>query len=50
MSMLTLTSKTCFGAMRSYQEQICEARGSKRTILTSGVGCYMKPRVSIWGL
>jgi len=47
MNMLTLTSKTRFGVMCSYQEQICEARGSKQTILTSGVGCYMKPHVLI---
>jgi hypothetical protein len=32
MSMLTLTSKTRFGAMRDCQEQIREARGPKRTI------------------
>jgi hypothetical protein len=32
MSMLTLTSKTRFGAMHSFQEQICEVRGPKRTI------------------
>jgi len=32
MSMLTLTSKTCFGAMRGCQKQIREAHGSKRTI------------------
>ena len=41
MSMLTLTSKTHFGAMRGCQEQICEARGPKRTIFASGVGCYI---------
>jgi hypothetical protein len=39
MSMLTLTSKTRFGAMRGCQEQICEARGPKRIIFASGVGC-----------
>ena len=31
-SMLTLTSKTRFGAMRGCQEQIREAHGTKRTI------------------
>jgi len=31
MSMLTLTSKTRFGAMHGCQEQIREARGPKRT-------------------
>jgi hypothetical protein len=41
MSMLTLTSKTRFGAMRGCQEQICEARGPKRTIFANGVGCYI---------
>ena len=32
MSMLTLTSKTCFGAIRGCQEQICEACKLKQTI------------------
>jgi hypothetical protein len=32
MSMLTLTSKMYFGAMRGYQEQIRKASGFKRTI------------------
>jgi hypothetical protein len=32
MSMLTLTSKMRFGVIHGCQEQICEARGPKRTI------------------
>ena len=32
MSMLTLTSKTRFGVMHGFQEQIREARGPKWTI------------------